>query len=407
MNNNNNINSTSSTAPTEKSHNTSRSHKHFYQQQTPNPTLVLGPITREKREEFQHTNSSSARYTAIYFTSDSHEADQEPEPNEDVSQQPNEVTATTATTNKSTLLQRFLVSLDFIMIAILLFHLFKTKADIFQEMINRLFPSPVVVASLMELDGLENTTTQELIKYARMTLYPFLLFLPPLIMISVVIASITVDDTEDTGQMNNMAQAVTARRRKRHKKTLNYLTMYTVSMFLFLTAMITCASTSRWIAFGVLSGAFPATLMILARLSVVHASTSGGFGCVSPGEADWLDWEHWYSNTEMPNGAKILSFIFIFLPFLAGFVYVTLSPLLLLALPLSSLATCVVTGLLGMIPLCIAVMSILLGWKSAHWTLSNLFYIYTCALGMYCTLDGDIRPQNTILLIEKIERGSE
>ena len=362
----------SSDAPTLQVDNTDRNHQHRQHNQTKNsqnPTLILGPITREKRSKLQCKKSSKAlcnrttpskKKTRRTHTQHLKIMAQKPE------------TAPEAT--KSLATTRLLISIETILMAILLIRLlpFKFIVPIFQELWNdrdKLSMSHEVVASPTGIESLNNSMVHAMVKYTKMAAYPFLLFVPSLVMLSLAIVSATMDDAENVGR-NTILE-----RRNGRKRVLKLMSISTSGLFIFLSVMIACADTSRWIMLGVISVVTPAILMLLARLSVVYSDASSGYAEESKGMCtnglSWcsiaVDGSQYYAS----KAATLLGFVFVFLPFLAGFFYMV-SPPYLLAVPLTYLTTCTITGIFGVIPLVISMICII----SLSWMLTKLFRIY-------------------------------
>jgi hypothetical protein len=84
-----------------------------------------------------------------------------------------------------------------------------------------------------------------------------------------------------------------------------------------------------------------------------------------------------------PTLLKMLGFVFGFLPFVVGFFYFALSPILLLMIPLSSLILCVVNGLYpppGFLVLVSMIVGISLGFRVAVWMLLGTYQLYSWLL---------------------------
>ena len=86
------------------------------------------------------------------------------------------------------------------------------------------------------------------------------------------------------------------------------------------------------------------------------------------------DSQHFASAT-----VKLIGFVFAFLPFLAGFMYLV-SPPYLLVIPVSSLTTCTITGIFGILPMLISIAVIGVGAKVTLWTMTKLFRVYSWAV---------------------------
>jgi len=227
-----------------------------------------------------------------------------------------------------------------------------------------------VVASSSEIEPAANPMMNAIAKYAKMASYPFLLFVPSLVIFSAAIASLAVEDEEANGRSNS-AQLTSGRDRTR---VLKLMGMCTCLLFIFLAVLIACADTSRWKMMGVISVTTPVILMLSARLSVIYADTCDVFAYASQGScAAGL---HWCRTVEMLQVAKMLGFVFVFLPFLAGFFYV-ISPPYLLAVPLSFLTVCTLDGILGAMPSFISIICLIAWWKTAFWMLTHVFCLYS------------------------------
>ena len=81
----------------------------------------------------------------------------------------------------------------------------------------------------------------------------------------------------------------------------------------------------------------------------------------------------------MTTATLLFGFVFVFIPFLAGLFY-AISPPFLLAVPASSLATCALTGMLGIIPMLLSILVVGAGAMMTFWTLTKLFLVYEWAV---------------------------
>lgn len=350
----------SSTAATPRVGDEERYQKHEQDHKAPNPTVIYGPITRELHDHLEQeqgtkehdgTTTPSKQMVNSYQKLDHKQ--------HSYKQLMQEAKGKYRTDSKSKTKHRLLVSVDIILTVILLIRLlpFKPIATFFQELWGELSMSHVVGgSSTIETDPWNITAMPDanfekvVIKYARMTFFPFLVFVPSLVVLSAAIISVTVNDTK-TGI----------------KRTLAFMSFATAGLFIFMSAMVACAETSKWILLGAISCLTPVILMLLARLSVACAAIPDGY-------ADILSW---FSKTVKCSQhfalkvAILLGFIFVFIPFLASFFCIS-SPPYLLAVPVSSLATCSVAGVFGM-----SMASIIIGLRNTHSMLTKLFHVYS------------------------------
>ena len=369
--------------------------KNLHQQNVSNPTLILGPITRVEHEKLLQqqihyesaisspqdtdTCSETATNTDVHVQ---HVLDQD----KHINKKPIQAFASIATTKPSPI-YRVLISLDIILICLLLVRRLPldTISSFLQELWtswNNFWTGYLVAASSIEGaesssenstsyhdDTVTSSTVVFVMSIFKHGFYPFLLFVPSLVMLSAAVASLTTMDMDAT-----------------RKKTLSFISISSVGMFIFLSVMVAFAETSRWILLGVTSVIGPVVLMLLARLSVVNARQCIGDvyiqmpGMWSNNGLHWSsivgkeDSQHFASTT-----VKLVGFVFAFLPFLAGFIYIV-SPLYLLVIPVSSLTTCTITGIFGIMPMLISIAFIGAGAKLTLWIMVKLFRVYSWAV---------------------------
>ena len=158
---------------------------------------------------------------------------------------------------------------------------------------------------------------------------------------------------------------------------LTLLSVCTGLLFAFLTVLIACAEAGRWLLLGVISFVTPAILMVFTELSVVYGEASSGISFLGQG---WT----WCRQVDMTTIVKLIGFVFVFLPFLAGFFY-AISPPYLLAVPLSSLTTCSLAGVFGLRPFVLAAAFLIIGWNAGYWTLAKLFHAYSWVVKRHCS----------------------
>lgn len=278
---------------------------------------------------------------------------------------------------------RALISLDIILIAILLVRLIpiKTISSSVQELMNwyQIYTSHVFAAASIES---YNTTTnhinmdmsraQFVLSIIKDAFYPFLLFVPAMLSAAVAITSIE-------GRMIGSFMSIST--------ILTYMSMAMAGLFIFFSTMVAFAETSRWMMLGVTSVITPIMLMLLTRLSVVYAN--GSSNEYAHRMTVWcnnrLPWcgiagkdvsQHYV----MMTATLLFGFVFVFIPFLAGLFYAILSPPFLLAVPASSLATCALTGMLGIAPMLLSILVVGAGAMMTFLTLTKLFLVYEWAV---------------------------
>jgi heme/copper-type cytochrome/quinol oxidase subunit 3 len=105
------------------------------------------------------------------------------------------------------------------------------------------------------------------IKYAKMSLWPFALFVPSFFLFSHLIIGMAY--TGSNGQSNQPQ----LRRKQVSWKTLGMTTILLLSLFTFMEAMLAMADQGKWILL-VMTSAFPSLMMVLARLSLVSATSN-------------------------------------------------------------------------------------------------------------------------------------
>ena len=367
--------------------------KNPQQQNVSNTTLILGPITRLEHEKVLHrqmynesasssqdTSSETTTNTDVHMLDHVHTLDQDKHTKKTI-----EAFAPIATTKPSPI-YRVLISLDIILICLLLVRRLPldTISSFLQELWtywNSFWTGYLVAASsIEEMESpsdnstmyYDTTVTSSTVMFVMSMIkhgfYPFLLFLPSLVVLSAAVASLTTMDMDAT-----------------RRKTLSFISISSAGMFIFLSVMVAFAETSRWILLGVTSVVGPVVLMLLARLSVVNANQCIGDVYIQmPGtwSTDGLHWsssvakdcQHFASTT-----IKLIGFVFAFLPFLAGFMYLV-SPPYLLVIPVSSLTTCTITGIFGIMPMLISIAVIGVGAKVTLWTMTKIFRVYSWAV---------------------------
>eukprot|EP00985_Skeletonema_marinoi_P001114 scaffold452_cov163-Skeletonema_marinoi.AAC.7 len=105
--------------------------------------------------------------------------------------------------------------------------------------------------------GFASIPSSAILKYAKMAIWPFLLFMPSFFLFSHLIIGMT---SENQG-------------RDRKKMTWKVL-LSLVSLFAFMETMLAMAYASKWTLLGITS-TFPLLMMILARLSLASADKYG------------------------------------------------------------------------------------------------------------------------------------
>ena len=361
--------------------------KNLQQQNVSNPTLILGPITRLEHEKVLHqqiynesASSSQDTSSETMTNTEVHMLDQDKHTKKTI-----EAFAPIATTKPSPI-YRVLISLDIILICLLLVRRLPldTISSFLQELWtywNNFWTGYLVAASsIQEMESSsdnstmyhDTTVTSSTVMFVMSMIkhgfYPFLLFVPSLVVLSAAVASLTTMDMDAT-----------------RRKTLSFISISSAGMFIFLSVMVAFAETSRWILLGVTSVVGPVVLMLLARLSVANANQCIGDVYIQmPGtwSTNGLHWssvvgkdsQHFASTT-----VKLIGFVFAFLPFLAGFMYLV-SPPYLLVIPVSSLTSCTITGIFGILPMLISIAVIGVGAKVTLWMMTKLFRVYSWAV---------------------------
>ena len=362
--------------------------KNLQQQNVSNPTLILGPITRLEHEKVLHhqiynesASSSQDTSSETMTNTEVHMLDQDKHTKKTI-----EAFAPIATTKPSPI-YRVLISLDIILICLLLVR--RLPLDTISSFLQELWTywsnfwtgyHLVAASSIQEMESssdnstmyYDTTVTSSTVMFVMSMIkhgfYPFLLFVPSLVVLSAAVASLTTMDMDAT-----------------RRKTLSFISISSAGMFIFLSVMVAFAETSRWILLGVTSVVGPVVLMLLARLSVVNANQCVGDvyiqmpGMWSNNGLHWSsvvgkDCQHFASTT-----IKLIGFVFAFLPFLAGFMYLV-SPPYLLVIPVSSLTTCTITGIFGILPMLISIAVIGVGAKVTLWMMTKLFRVYSWAV---------------------------
>ena len=242
----------------------------------------------------------------------------------------------------------------------------------------QLYTSHVVAA--VSIEPFTNTTintdtdmtrSQFVLSIMKDAFYPFLLFVPAMLSAAVAITSIE-------GRMIGSFMSIS--------RILTYMSMFMAGLFIFFSTMISFAETSQWTMLGVTSVVTPIMLMLLTRLSVVYANGSSSGECAHRMTVWCNNRLPWcgiagkdVSQHYVMTATLLFGFVFVFIPFLAGLFY-AISPPFLLAVPASSLATCALTGMLGIIPMLLSVLVVGAGAMMTFWTLTKLFLVYEWAV---------------------------
>jgi len=339
----------------------------------------MGPITRESHERLlQHQQQRQSKTkednTAAYIELDDHGDIKQPllKPLQRLASLDN---------SSSKPMYRALISIDIILVGILLVRIIpiKTISSSVHELMNwyQLYTSHVVAA--LSIETFNNTTihtdtditrAQFVLSIMKDAFYPFLLFVPAMVSAAVAITSIE-------GRMIGSFMSIS--------RILTYMSMAMAGLFIFFSTMVGFAESSRWTMLGVTSVITPIMLMLMTRLSVVYANGSSNEYAhrVTVWCNNRLPWcgiaGKDVSQHYVMTATLLFGFVFVFIPFLAGLFY-AVSPPFLLAVPASSLATCALTGMLGIIPMLLSVLVIGAGAMVTFWTLTKLFQVYEWAV---------------------------
>ncbi len=145
---------------------------------------------------------------------------------------------------------------------------------IIQSLIQCLGKATVDATHINKTDGTAFSSTAEdytsvlsaTIKYAKMSLWPFALFVPSFFLFSHLIIGMAYSG--NNGQSNQHQP----RRKQVSWKILGITTILLFSLFAFMEAMLAMADQGKWILL-VMTSAFPLLMMVLARLSLVSATS--------------------------------------------------------------------------------------------------------------------------------------
>lgn len=117
--------------------------------------------------------------------------------------------------------------------------------------------------SRIEEVGFTSVSTA-ILKYAKMALWPFVLFVPSFFLYSQLIIGMTSEN------------------QSRDRKTMTWKVLLSlISLFAFLEMMLAMADTSKWTLLGITS-VFPLLMMILARFSMTSADVCPTIGMLTP-----------------------------------------------------------------------------------------------------------------------------
>ena len=345
------------------------------QKQSHNPALIMGPITRNSHEKMLHLQQKKSTKAATMKNAAVAEEAEEADQIVDKSK------------SGRAWVHRVLIIIDLLLMGILLSrllpyeHILSLCKELWEGWNNLCTRFVVSAASeISELsDAANNFTIDEtdvsshktmscvtsIIKHA---FYPFLLFVPSLIMIGAAVATIITLDTEG------------------RSKIVRLMCISSGGLFTFLSVMVAFAESSRWLLLGVTSVVIPVILMLLARLSVVYAGGTESSAQKSH-TTPWIRISSWNNIVSLGKEsqhyalttARMIGFVFAFLPFLAGFMYVV-SPPYMLVVPVSSLTTCAITGVFGIIPMLVSILAVSIGVKATLWTLAKLIQFYSWAV---------------------------
>lgn len=225
-----------------------------------NPTVRYGPLTallherhQQNRDEPDEVPGSSKNSAAV---KDKHEK-----------------TKTASPTVVDVILVIAAASLAFVVaihFGLFAFILIESCIRSLRDTFHSLFINAAVDAANVETAAFLNNTSSSsaevehtsipsaILKYTKMAIWPFVLFVPSFFLFSHLIIGMTSGNSQS---------------RDRKKVTWKVL-LSLVSLFAFMEAMLAMAYASRWTLLGITS-AFPLLMMILARLSMASAGKYG------------------------------------------------------------------------------------------------------------------------------------
>ncbi len=238
-------------------------HHHDRSKRTTNrPSMVYyGPLTFEAHERYQKNNEAPNIVPRSCSDSDAAVKD---EPEKIIRTLPTveEVARTTSLT--------FVVAIPF---GLLTFILIESSIRSLRDALHSFRIASIADAARIEIATILNKTSFEeigftsisaaILKYAKMALWPFVLFVPSFFLYSHLIIRMTSENQS----------------RDRKKMTWKVL-LSLISLFAFLEMMLAMADTSKWTLLGITS-AFPLLMMILARLTMASADKYGAIGMLT------------------------------------------------------------------------------------------------------------------------------
>lgn len=243
-------------------------HHHDRSKRTTNRLSMVyyGPLTFEAHERYQ--KNKEAPNIAPRSSSDS-DATVKDDPEKIIRALPTvvEVVVVVARTTSLT----FVVAIPF---GLLTFILIESSIRRLRDTLHSFLIASIADAASIEIATILNKTSFEeigftsisaaILKYAKMALWPFALFVPSFFLYSHLIIRMTSENQS----------------RDRKKMTWKVL-LSLISLFAFLEMMLAMADTSKWTLLGITS-AFPLLMMILARLSMASADKYGTIGMLTP-----------------------------------------------------------------------------------------------------------------------------
>lgn len=225
--------------------------------------------------------------------------------------------------------------------------------------------SPAIAPA--QMDSMRNSTANEAVmRYAKMALPVFALFVPSLVMLFAIVYMSTIGYAANNGIKDARRQRKMMLNERRW--IIRLISISSSGLFVLLSMLVATAEMHSWVLLSALSIGTPAMIVVLlASLPVVHARSE--YMCTNPFSWCMVKSSSYYTL----RAIRLASFVFIFLPFLAG-LFGLVSPLCLLAVPFSSLVTCTLAGVLGtVVP---ALLGVFVATKITYWAMTRIYSIY-------------------------------
>ncbi len=221
----------------------------------PSSMVYYGPLTFEAHEQERYQRNKEAPNSVPSSSKNSATVEDEPKTTVTTFSSSFEVLITTATL-------AFVVAIP---LGVLGFFFLESSIQRMHDVLHSLRTTFAVNAANTETVTFLNQTSSSIaevwftpisaaiLKYAKMAIWPFVLFIPSLFLFSHLIIGMTSENQS-----------------RDKKKMTQKVLLALVSLFVFMETMLAMASTGKWTLLGITS-VFPLLMMLLARLSIASA----------------------------------------------------------------------------------------------------------------------------------------